>query len=275
MRYLIICIVFIFISFSLQAQTVNVMTYNIRFDNPGDGINQWSSRKEKVFELLRKYDPDMFGVQEALHHQLEDIVKALPQYRYVGVGRDDGKQKGEYSAVFYKIGKYDVRENKTFWLSENMDEPGSKNWDAAITRVVSWGKFIEKKSGKSFTFINTHFDHIGKEARIKSAEIIKREAVKIAGSEPVIITGDFNCTRDEQPYKTIMQKDGLNLSDPAPENPEGTFCNFGVNAQPCRAIDYIFHTAQWKSDKYKVIQDHDGKNYPSDHLPVMVSLTLK
>jgi endonuclease/exonuclease/phosphatase family metal-dependent hydrolase len=270
-----ILILFFLVAFGIEAQTIKVMTYNIRFDNPNDGINQWSSRKQKVFDLIRKYDPDMFGVQEALHHQLEDLVNALPEYRYVGVGRDDGKQKGEYSALFYKTDKYDVKESQTFWLSENPTEAGSKNWDAAITRVVSWGKFMEKKSGKSFTFINTHFDHIGKEARIKSAEIIKREAVKIAGSDPVIVTGDFNCTRDEQPYKTMIAKDGLNLIDPAPENPDGSFCNFGVNSQPCRAIDYIFHTKQWKSTNYKVIQDNDGKNYPSDHLPVMVSLTLK
>jgi endonuclease/exonuclease/phosphatase family metal-dependent hydrolase len=270
-----ILIFFLLVAFGVEAQTINVMTYNIRFDNPNDGINQWTSRKQKVFDLIKKYDPDMFGVQEALHHQLEDIVKALPDYRYVGVGRDDGKQKGEYSALFYKTDKYDVRESKTFWLSENPTEPGSKSWDAAITRVVSLGKFIEKKSGRNFTFINTHFDHIGKEARAKSAEIIKREAVAIAGSDPVIITGDFNCARDEQPYKTMIEKDGLNLVDPAPENPQGTFCNFGVNSQPCRAIDYIFHTTQWKSANYKVIQDNDGKNYPSDHLPVMVSLTLK
>jgi endonuclease/exonuclease/phosphatase family metal-dependent hydrolase len=259
----------------LTAQTVNVMTYNIRYDNPGDGINQWSSRKEKVFDLIKKYNPDVFGVQEALHHQLEDIKRALPEYSFIGAGRDDGARKGEYSAIFFKSSQYQLIQNQTFWLSETPYIPGSKSWDAAITRVATWAKMTDKKTGKVFLIINTHFDHIGKEARVNSASLLKKKATEIVGTLPVIITGDFNCTRDEAPYKTMMEKDGLVLTDPAPANPEGTFCNFGVNSQPCRPIDYVFHTSHWKSSDYKVIRDNDGSNYPSDHLPVMVQLYIK
>jgi endonuclease/exonuclease/phosphatase family metal-dependent hydrolase len=258
-----------------HAQPVDVMTYNIRLDTPADGINQWGKRKEKVFDLLEKYAPDIIGVQEALHHQLVDITENLPQYGYVGVGRDDGKQEGEYSAVLYKKDRFEVLAQNTFWLSETPEVPGSKHWDAAITRVATWARFKDKESGSIYLVVNTHFDHIGKEARTKSAALLKTKASEIGKNLPVIITGDLNCTRDEPPYKTMMQKSNLMLIDPAPANPAGTFCNFAVNVQECRAIDYIFHNGKWKAEDYQVIQDNDGKNYPSDHLPVMVELNLK
>lgn len=250
------------------------MTYNIRYDNPGDGINQWSNRKEKVYDLIRKYDPDLLGVQEALHHQLKDIVGNVSAYAFIGVGRDDGKEKGEYSAILYKKDRFDILAQSTFWLSETPEVAGSKSWDAAITRVATWARLRDKKTGKEFFMINTHFDHIGREARTKSATLLKARALDIGRGLPVIITGDFNCTRDELPYKTMMDKSGLTLIDPAPQNPPGTFSSFTVNSIVPRGIDYIFHTREWRSDDYRVIQDNDGKNYPSDHLPVMVKLAL-
>jgi endonuclease/exonuclease/phosphatase family metal-dependent hydrolase len=160
-------------------------------------------------------------------------------------------------------------------LSETPQVPGSKSWDAAITRVASWGTFKDLKSKKDFLLINTHFDHMGNEARKNSAALLKQKAAEIAKDFPLVITGDFNCTREEAPYKTIMQPEGVSLTDPAPSNPPGTFCSFAVNSIDCRAIDYIFYTGEWKSEKYQVISDNDGKYYPSDHLPVMVTLDLK
>jgi endonuclease/exonuclease/phosphatase family metal-dependent hydrolase len=273
---LLIGLLFIFASFTVNAQTVNVVTYNIRYDNPGDGINRWESRKDKVFSLLSKYAPDLLGVQEALKHQLADIQTALPQYAYLGVGRDDGKEKGEYSAIFYKKDRFEILDQNTFWLSETPDIPGSKNWDAAITRIATWAKVRDKKTSQLFVIINTHFDHIGKEARTKSAELIKSKAAVIANNLPLIITGDFNCTREEPPYLIMTNNSVPILADPAPtHDPPGTFCDFGVNTQPCRAIDYIFFTDKWAAENYTVHNDNDGKNYPSDHLPVQVKLTLK
>ena len=257
------------------AQQLDVMTYNIRFDNPRDGINQWSSRKNKVFKLIKKYNPDIFGVQEALHHQLTDIQKNCEGYKFIGVGRDDGKEKGEYSAIFYKTSRFDVIEQSTFWLSETPQVPGSKSWDAAITRVATWAKFLDKKTNKQFLLINTHFDHIGKEARKQSAAMLKSKAAELGANFPTIITGDFNITRDEEPYAVMMQPSTMELFDSAPKNSAGTFCNFGVNSQECRAIDYIFYSKEWLVSKYEVIQDHDGKNYPSDHLPVQVSFIAR
>jgi endonuclease/exonuclease/phosphatase family metal-dependent hydrolase len=267
---------FVFLSITSAGQSLNVMSYNIRYDNPGDGINRWNSRNDKMYALLTKYDPDLLGVQEALNHQLKDIQANLPQYDFVGVGRDDGKEKGEYSAIFFKKDRFEVLEQNTFWLSETPEKPGSKNWDAAITRVATWARLRDKKNSREFLIINTHFDHVGKEARKKSAELLKVKADVLAKDLPVIITGDFNCTRDESPYRVMMDKSNLELTDPAPKNdPPGTFCNFGVNSQPCRAIDYVFYTKHWALESYNVYDDNDGKNYPSDHLPVQTKVSLE
>jgi endonuclease/exonuclease/phosphatase family metal-dependent hydrolase len=259
----------------VKAQEIKVMTYNIRLDTPVDSVNQWPKRTQKVFDLIRKYDPDILGVQEAIHHQLMDLVKNLPQYDYVGVGRDDGKTKGEYSAILYKKDRFSVLQQGTFWLSETPDVPGSKSWDAAITRVASWAKLKDNKTNKDFLSINTHFDHIGTEARRQSASLLKKKANELVKGLPVIITGDFNCTRSDAPYATIMNPDGLKLIDPLPGEPIGTFCGFKVKGIECRAIDYIFHTDQWNASNYKVITDNDGKYYPSDHLPVMTTFVMK
>jgi endonuclease/exonuclease/phosphatase family metal-dependent hydrolase len=267
-------IIFILISMPLAAQSVKVMTYNIRLDTETDGVNQWKNRTHKVVGLIKKYNPDLFGVQEALHNQMTDLKNNLPEFDFVGVARDDGKEKGEYSAIFYKKEKFEVLMQSTFWLSETPEVPGSKSWDAAITRVVTWAKLKEKKGGTVFLIANTHFDHMGKEARLNSARMIK----KFAATDPdipVIVTGDFNAQPDEPPYQTIVEKGDYALYDSRPaSSTAGTFCNFGVNAMACKTIDYIFHSRHWKTKKYQVIRDHDGTYYPSDHLPVMATLSV-
>lgn len=274
MRNITILLVFFFSS--LGAQPITVMSYNIRYDNPGDGVNQWDKRKDKVFALLKKYDPDIIGVQEALHHQLTDISGNLKQYEFFGVGRDDGKQKGEFSAIFIRKERFRIIEQNTFWLSKTPEVPGSKDWDAAITRVVTWARLEDKKTKQAFVMINTHFDHRGKESRKHSAALLKERAAMLAKDLPVIITGDFNFTREAPPYEVMMNPSPIRLIDTAPaDSAPGTSCGFELNAQPCNAIDYIFHTEQWSSKNYKVVQDNDGKYYPSDHLPVVVDVSLE
>jgi len=268
-------LLFVFVGASLVAQPLKVMTYNIRYDNPGDGVNQWNNRMENVFALLKKYDPDIVGVQEALYHQLEDIADNLEGYEYFGVGRDDGKQKGEFSAVFVRKDRFTVLNQNTFWLSKTPEVPGSKSWDAAITRVVTWGRLQDNRNQKVFVMINTHFDHIGIESRRNSAALLKDSAASIGKNLPVIITGDLNFTRDKPPYEVMLDPSAIRLIDAAPSDTPGTSCGFMVNARACNAIDYIFHSPQWKPSDYQVIQDHDGEYYPSDHLPVMVTLTLQ
>jgi endonuclease/exonuclease/phosphatase family metal-dependent hydrolase len=260
------------------AQTYSVMTYNIRLDTQADGVNAWPNRKEKLIGLIRKNNPDILGVQEVLHHQMQDLQSGLPEYTFVGVGRDDGKEKGEYSAIFYKKEEFDVLKQNTFWLSETPEVPGSKSWDAAITRVVTHAQLKDKTSGQTFLVLNTHFDHIGKEARLKSAILIKGFVEGYTHSNktmPVIITGDFNSEPTEPPYQNMINEIGVKLSDTRPANSTtGTFCGFTVNAMTCKTIDYIFHSPAWKTESYQVLADHDGTYYPSDHLPVIAKLSI-
>ncbi len=270
----ILTVVFLLMATAAVAQPVKVMTFNIRYDNPGDGPNAWDHRKEKVFALIRKYDPDIIGLQEALHHQLQDLVSNLKDYTSIGVGREDGKEKGEYSAVLVRKKRFKILAHETFWLSKTPEVPGSKDWDASLSRIVTWGKLRDKKSKKTFLMMNTHFDHRGPESRLQSAGLLKERAAAIAGDMPVVVTGDFNLTRDKAPYEVLVSSSPLKLIDPAPANAPGTFCGFEVGGFECRGIDYIFHTPQWRSENYQVIQDNDGKYYPSDHQPVMVQLSL-
>jgi endonuclease/exonuclease/phosphatase family metal-dependent hydrolase len=281
---LLLTIAFLFFTVYSMGQPVKVMSYNIRLDTESDGVNQWKNRTGKVYDLIKKNNPDLLGVQEAMHNQMMDLKDNLTGYDFVGVGRDDGKEKGEYSAIFYKKDKYEVLKQNTFWLSETPKVPGSKSWDAAITRVVTFALLKDKTTGKSFIYSNTHFDHVGKEARKQSASIIKiylsgfvagSTFDKIEKEIPIIVSGDFNSEPTDAPYLTMIDGEHLKLQDSRPaDNLTGTFCGFEVNKIECRTIDYIFHSTHWIASNYKVIQDYDGKFYPSDHLPVMVTLRL-
>ena len=263
------------IPFFGYSQMVTVMSYNIRYDNPDDGVNAWPNRKEKVFAVIMKNKPEIVGVQEALHHQLEDINAHFPQYKYIGKGRDDGKQKGEYSAIFYDTTRFGITSSNTFWLSLTLDVAGSKNWDAAITRVATWAKVVDVKSHDTLFIMNTHFDHVGKMARENSAGIIKENISVLAGALPVILTGDFNIEPTEPPYTIITNGEIYNLRDAGKDNNTGTYCSFKVDSETCRRIDYIFYGVGWVVNDYKVINENDGQYYPSDHLPVIAKLKLR
>lgn len=274
MRFFSTILLFMLIGFS-EAQSLKVMTYNIRYDNPGDSINAWPNRIEKVSSLIRKYDPDIIGVQEALHHQLEDLIRVLPDYSYTGVGRDDGKEKGEYSAILFRNSRFGLLAGKTIWLSQT-GEVGSIGWDAAITRIATWARFYDRETKEEFTFMNTHFDHVGKLARVASGVYLAGYVDSMFGgkSQPFILSGDLNFERSDEGYAAALEIiDGF--SDTKPANDQtGTFCGFEVGKMECRAIDYIFHTKEWALKNYQVITDNNGKYYPSDHLPVMAELEL-
>jgi endonuclease/exonuclease/phosphatase family metal-dependent hydrolase len=279
MRTFLSILLIVFTVFTTQGQTLKVMTYNLRLDTPDDGINQWPKRTDKVVALITKYNPDIIGVQEALHHQLQDLLRLLPGYSYCGVGRDDGKEKGEYSAILFRNNRFGLLDTKTHWLSETMDVPGSKSWDAAITRVFTTARFFDRDTKKEFLMINTHFDHIGKVARENSSKLIKKylEGVKNDGSElPVIVSGDFNSEPTEEAYLTMVAaQDKFLLLDSKPAgSTAGTFCGFKVGGIPCKTIDFIFHTKEWVARNYQVITDNDGTYYPSDHLPVLADFDL-
>lgn len=266
-----------FLSLASFAQTVKVMSYNIRLDTEADGVNQWKHRAATVYDLIKKYDPDLLGVQEALPNQIKDLKENLVEYDYMGVGRDDGKEKGEFSAIFYKKTRFEIKLQNTRWLSQTPDIPGSKSWDAAITRIVTYAILKDKTADKEFAYFNTHFDHIGKEARTNSAGLIKTFIAEVThhGKIPVIVSGDFNSEPAEPPYQSMIQADNnVTLHDSRPAaSKTGTFCGFKVDGMTCRTLDYIFHSPEWKTTAYQVIQDNNGTYYPSDHLPVMATLS--
>ena len=186
-----------------KSQDLNVMTFNIRYNTMSDSVNAWPYRKDKVASQVLFHEAHILGVQEALHDQMLDLQERLSQYKYAGVGRDDGKEKGEYSAIFYDTARLQALQTKTFWLSETPEVPGSKSWDAAITRIVTWIKFRDKKTKKIFFAFNTHFDHIGKIARRESAKLLLQKIKEIAGNTPAVITGDFNAEPADEPVQVI------------------------------------------------------------------------
>lgn len=284
MRFSLVIVLLLAVNSLSVGQTLKVMSYNLRLDTPDDGVNQWPKRKDKVVALITKHNPDIIGVQEALHHQLQDLIKMLPDYSYCGLGRDDGKEKGEYSAILFRNSRFGLLDTKTYWLSETMDLPGSKSWDAAITRVFTTARFFDRDTQKNFVMVNTHFDHIGKEARLMSSKIIKSflagmESINSKGEQasvPVIVSGDFNSEPTEEPYLNMVnEKDEFLLFDSRPaSSTAGTYCGFKVGGMPCKTIDFIFHTKEWVMRNYQVITDNDGTHYPSDHLPVLVDFDL-
>jgi pyruvate/2-oxoglutarate dehydrogenase complex dihydrolipoamide acyltransferase (E2) component len=178
-------------------------TFNIRYDNPQDSLNNWQYRKDRVCQFIKDHELDIVGMQEVLHNQFQDLRAGLPEYDGIGVGRDDGKTAGEYAPLFYRKDKYEVLDSNTFWLAENPDSVGMMGWDAVCVRIATWAKFKDKATGKIFMAVNTHFDHVGEEARRQSALLIIRKIKEIVGERPAVVTGDFNVTDASDAYETI------------------------------------------------------------------------
>ncbi len=255
--------------------SVNVISYNIRMNTAGDGVNAWPNRIEKVTGLLRFHQADLFGVQEALPEQVEDLVKAFPEYGSLGVGRDDGISSGEHMTVFYLKSRFDKIDGGTFWLNEATDKPGF-GWDAVCNRTCTWVKLKDKTTGKSFLIFNTHFDHRGVEARVHSSELILRFLKEINKDQlPFILTGDFNATPDSAPVQAILSelKDSRAVSETAPYGPVGTSGGFEVKEKN-RIIDYIFINDKVRVLRHGHLSDSYGLFYPSDHLPVLAEIEI-
>lgn len=275
--YTILLSYFLAISCSVDKTLVlNVSSYNLRMDTENDSLNSWTYRKDDVNSLIKYHDFDIFGTQEGFHHQLQDILK-LDNYSYIGVGRDDGKEAGEHSAIFYKKDKFEVIESGNLWLRESPDIPG-KGWDATCcNRICSWGKFKDKDFNKVFYFFNVHFDHQGVIAREESGKLMVDKMIEIADGSPIILTGDFNSTPESIQIKTISEyiNDTYLISETKPYGPLGTFNRRFKNPIGKNRIDYIFVSNHFVADKYAHITDNNGEAYPSDHLPVYVRLTFK
>ena len=259
---------------ALQGQEIKVMTYNIKYDNVTDTVNNWNDRKEKLVDLIEHYNPSFIGAQEALHHQVAYVDSSLTGYAYIGVGREDGKQKGEYAEIHYDSTRYKILEHDTFWLSDTPDVP-SIGWDAALERICTYGLFENLETRKKLWVFNTHFDHKGDEARNNSAQLIV-EKIKTINSDnlPVVLTGDFNLAPDEKAIRTITEylEDGQKIANTPLYGPNGTFNGFDHDKVLDHRIDYIF-VKNLSVEKYTHIDDRlENLKYISDHLPVLITV---
>ncbi|WP_041579039.1 endonuclease/exonuclease/phosphatase family protein [Zunongwangia profunda] len=253
---------------------VKLMTYNIKYANENDAENSWSYRKDWITSQIKFYEPDIFGVQEALQVQIDYFSEHMPNYKHIGVGRDDGMKKGEYSAIFYNSEKFKVLKNNTFWLNETPTKI-KKGWDAALPRICTYGLFENKKTGEKFWYFNTHFDHVGVKARQESAKLIFEKITELNTQDyPVVLSGDFNLMPDTKSIQYLSEQmiDAKGAADLV-FGPEGTYNGFNFSEPVTRRIDYVFLSNNgFQVKKYAVLSDSKDLKYPSDHLPVMVEL---
>lgn len=262
---------------SAQAQKLTVGTFNIRFDNPRDTGNLWVDRGPIVSNLIRFHDFDILGIQEGYKNQLDDINKDLPEYGLYGKGRDDGKDAGEHSAIFYKTDRFTLLKSGDFWLSEAPDVPG-RGWDATCcNRICSWIYLQDKQTKKKFYAFNVHFDHQGVVARRESAKLILSKIGAIAGKEPVLLTGDFNGGRDTEWYLTMANSGSLTDVFTKVKYPyaNNSSANGFRTPRGTTVIDHIFMSKQFTASKWGILTDTYFGKFPSDHFPVLSVVELK
>lgn len=269
-------LIFLIIPAIAFSQTINIMTYNIRYDNPADGDNAWSMRKESLAGQIQKYNPAILGIQEGLYNQVLYLDSCLTNYTYVGVGREDGKTRGEYSAIFYDTTQFMVLESSTFWLSKT---PGqvSVGWDAAMERICTYALLESRQSGKKIWVFNTHFDHIGTKARKNSAKLIIRKIKSLDNSDiPIILTGDFNSIPGSEPVKIICGQlvDSYAKSVDKNTGPAGTFNGFDKESAIDEKIDFIFVKNIQILSCQHINEMRDDGFFISDHLPVLVCVKM-
>lgn len=276
MKFHSLVLLAVIFSFPATAQ-VSVMSYNIRYATESDGENAWSKRKDYLAKQVAFYEPGILGVQEALQEQLEFLDGELEDYKWFGEGRD-GKNKGEFSAIFYNTEKFEVLDMGTFWLSETPHRI-STGWDAALNRICTYGLFREKASGKEFYVFNTHFDHLGEVARLRSAELIVDKIKNInAENLPVVLMGDFNLEPASSALAPILGylNDAKAVASEVAYGPEGTFNGFKFHEPVTKRIDYVFTSPEGiEVLKHGVLSDSKDLKYPSDHFPVLVVLRLE
>jgi endonuclease/exonuclease/phosphatase family metal-dependent hydrolase len=267
---------FLFLSIVSYSQPLLFMSYNIRYDNPNDIGNLWIERKAMVAELINFHHPDMIGLQEALYHQVLDLAKTMPGYGWIGTGRDDGIHKGEFSPIFFDSIRWELLENNQFWLSEIPNKAGTISWNAACPRIVTYGKFRERKTGLICWFFNTHFDHFSEEARIKSATLLLNKIEDITGSEASILAGDFNCVLPSEPMQTLLSR----FQHPELDfgikryGPGFSYQAFDKKGKEGQLIDHLL-LVNWNDYlpiRHGVLSDNYNGKYPSDHLPVLLEL---
>lgn len=259
----------------------NVMSFNIRYDNPEDSLDNWKYRKDRAANAIRFYDADIVGTQEVLHNQLQDLKDRLPQYTAIGVAREDGKEEGEYNVLFFKTDRFDNLESGTFWLSETPDEP-SLGWDGACRRVATWARLRDRESGKELLALNTHLDHVGKVARREGINLMFQKVNELSQGAPVVVTGDFNSNPDSDVIAHVTNPEDPNHLTNTREvaevvyGPSWSWHDFGNLPYQYRPlIDYIFVRGDVDVTRFGVLAETENEQFLSDHAPVLATFILK
>ena len=275
--FLLLVIISTIISCTSESEKFTIMTYNIRYSTENDGINYWENRKEKVKGIIDSLNIDVFGLQEALQSQVEYIQNQFPHYEMSGVGRDDGKTKGEYAPVFWKKSKFTLVKNGHFWLREDHTVPGT-GWDANINRIATW-IILEDNSGEKYFVLNTHYDHQGEEARRNSSLLILKKIEDLSEGLPLVVMGDLNADPESEPYKILEKSDILKDCFSEVNSKDinhGTFAGgFSIENLNDKKIDHIFSNEKLVTLEAHIIFNQYNGYYPSDHLPVMATLIGK
>lgn len=261
---------------------LNVMSFNIRYDNPDDSLNNWQYRKDVAAKTIKNQNADIVGTQEVLVNQLNDLKSRLPEYNAIGVGREDGIEKGEYSAILYKKDRFKEIKSGYFWLSETPEVAGSKGWDGACERIATWAILEDISSKKQLFFINTHLDHVGKIARQEGVTLLLSRANALANGLPIIMTGDFNATPESDVIKHVTDVNSpehlIHSKDIAVEKggTDWTFHGFGkVPMERREFIDYVFVSKGIKVAKHSVLPEKLDDIFISDHSVVVAQIEIK
>ncbi|QLG64005.1 endonuclease/exonuclease/phosphatase family protein [Halorarum salinum] len=257
------------------------MTYNVRYANPNDGENVWPNRRDHVATAIRFHKPDLVGLQEAVHGQLEDLRTRLPDFEWLAAGRPAEGTAGEYVPIGYRRNRFEPADDGSFWLSETPDAPG-RGWDAALPRLVHYVRFRDRATGVAFRHFNTHFDHRGGTARRRSAELLRDRVDELASDDPIVVTGDFNSRESTEPYRVLTEEGGHRrsltdthrISKHPHHGPSTSMTDFG-NLIPQKKIDHVLVSPGAEVINHGSCSDTYGDGrYPSDHLPVVADVSL-
>lgn len=264
-------------------EPLTVMSFNIRYGTANDGDNHWKQRREFLLDVMREADADLVGLQEALDGQIRELLDALPQYGVVGVGRDDGRTRGEYAAILYRRDRFRVSDAGTFWFSDTPETVASKSWGNSITRICTWARFVDR-DGRAFWHYNVHLDHQSQPSRERSAALLaERIAARRNSDEPAIVTGDFNAgetnpavTRLTTPQGDVpaLYLDSFRVKYPD-EKETGTFTGFKFGVTTGDKIDYVLVPPGTDVQSAAIIRTSRDGRYPSDHFPVIAKILLR
>jgi endonuclease/exonuclease/phosphatase family metal-dependent hydrolase len=268
-----------------DSRPVRVMSFNIRYQNENDGKNGWEFRREDVAGVFRFHHVDAAGLQEAVRSQIDDLTKQLPEYAWLGAGRLDGKDEGEFTPILYRRDRLELLESGTSWLSETPEIVGSKGWDAALPRILTFAKFKDRQTGREWYLFNTHFDHVGVKARDESARLLRQAIGKLPKDSAVVAMGDFNCMEDSSPYKVLIEakpsddaefnlRDARYCSATRHHGP-GTTWNGFYGAVPGQKIDHIFVNQRISVLQHGILTDQLDDRFISDHFPVLAEISTK